>query len=103
MPNCIHVRQCLRKEPTTREDQLLQRMRREGFLPFEEKRVYQLPKAPGVFSLGPDRVETQVPNDEVVQPVSEVNKHHHHDHYGRMDPHKVQKLKVFETLKDLLF
>lgn len=68
MPNSVQIRQCLRKEPTTREDQALLKLKQLGLLPCKEKRVLQVPKAPGVFSLGPDRVAMQVPNDEVVQP-----------------------------------
>lgn len=70
MPNTINIKRCIRKEPTTREDFLLKKLERAGLLQRREKRVYKLPKAPGVFSLGPDREPVQVPNDEVVQPVT---------------------------------
>lgn len=99
MPNSIKIRQCLRKEPTTREDQMLLKLKELGLLPCKEEKVLQVPKAPGVFSLGPDRVAMQVPNDEVVQPTVDVRKldsfqdsmkdlfgdkehHHGHGHFG---------------------
>lgn len=69
MPNTIQIKRVLRKEPTTREDYILRRMKRLGLLPTKEVRVYNLPKAPGVFSLGPDYEPVQVPNSEVEQPI----------------------------------
>lgn len=86
MPNSIVIRQCLRKEPTTREDQLLLKLKELGLLPGLEKPMVQLPKAPGVFSLGPERIPMQVPNNEVEQPVSfDIKKlkclKHHMKHY----------------------
>lgn len=70
MPDSIQIKRCIRKEPNTREDLIIQRLKREGILPCSEKRMYRLPKAPGVFSLGPDIEPVQIPNSEVVQPIT---------------------------------
>lgn len=72
MPNSIHIRQCLRKEPTTREDYLILKLQRCGLLPCNEEKVVKLPKAPGVFSLGPERMELQIPNNKVTQPTMDI-------------------------------
>lgn len=71
MPNTIQIKRCIRKEPITREDYLVHKLKKMGALPGVEKRVYNLPKAPGTFSLGPDHEPVQVPNSEVVQPVTD--------------------------------
>lgn len=71
MPNTVHIKRVLRKEPTTREDYFIRRMKKLGMLPCKEERVYSLPKAPGVFSLGPDYEPVQVPNSAVTQPVKD--------------------------------
>lgn len=73
MPNSIQIKRCVRKEPTTREDYLLRKLKKQGLLVDTEKPVYNLPKAPGVFSLGPDYSPVQVPNDAVTQPVEELD------------------------------
>lgn len=73
MPNSIQIKRCMRKEPTTREDYLLRKLKKQGLLVDTEQPVYNLPKAPGVFSLGPDYSPVQVPNDAVTQPVAELD------------------------------
>lgn len=93
MPNSIHIRQCLRKEPNTREDYLLLKLKQQGLLPCKEKKVVQLPKAPGVFSLGPERMALEVPNNEVVQPVEEALP------YGQLTP-KNKKIFDLDTIKN---
>lgn len=65
MPNTVKIKRLLRKEPTTREDYVEQALRREGILKNTEQPVFELPKAPGVFSLGPDYSPVQVPNTAV--------------------------------------
>ena len=73
MPDSIQIKRVIRKEPTTREDQILLTLKRLGLLPCKEERVYNLPKAPGVFSLGPDWEPVQVPNHNVIQPIKEID------------------------------
>lgn len=73
MPNTVKIKRCIRKEPSTREDQLLLRLKKAGMLPGQEEKVYCLPKAPGVFSLGPEHSPVQVPNSAVVQPTVDLD------------------------------
>ncbi len=54
MPVTIQIKRRIRKEPVTREDYMIRRLRKLGILPAGETPVFNLPKAPGVFSLGPE-------------------------------------------------
>lgn len=54
MPVTIQIKRRLRKEPVTREDYIVRRLRKLGMLPAGDTPVFNLPKAPGVFSLGPE-------------------------------------------------
>lgn len=72
VPDKIVIHRCIRKEPVTREDYVLRELKKLGIIPTKEKEVYDLPKAPGVFSLGPDIEPLQVPNSESVQPVTKT-------------------------------
>lgn len=72
MPVSIQIKRCLRKEPITREDYLVRKLRKLGILPAGETPVIKLPKAPGVFSLGPEISPVYV-NDEVSVPAEELD------------------------------
>ena len=63
MPVTIQIKRRLRKEPVTREDYLVRRLRKLGMLPAGETPVFNLPKAPGVFSLGPEISPVYVDSD----------------------------------------
>lgn len=63
MPEIL-IKKCIRKEPITREDYIIQMLKKQGYLQDKEQRIYKLPKAPGVFSLGPDIEPVQVSKEQ---------------------------------------